>query len=430
MILSQRSYEPDLAPQPSLAQGDRQMADILADEERRQRESIELIASENVVSRAVREMQGSVLTNKYAEGYPGRRYYAGCAHVDAIERAAVERAKQLFGCSYANVQPHSGSQANEAVFLAFLKPGDTILGLNLKSGGHLTHGSGVNMSGKWFNAIGYGLRPDSETIDLDEVAELAKRHRPKLIVAGGSSYSRVLDFPAFRSIADEFGALLLVDMAHFAGLVAGRVYPSPLQAAHIVTATTHKTLRGPRGGLILCNDETLAKKIDAAMFPGLQGGPLMHVIGGKAVALGEAMSPEFRRYAGAVVQNCRTLAETLANGGLRIVSGGTDTHLAVVDLSSTGLTGNDVQIALESVGIIVNKNVIPQDTLPPSATSGIRVGSPAATTRGFGTAEFQFVGRLILRAIDALKHAGGTLPEMTAAELRAEVAGLCGRYPQ
>ncbi len=429
MPCSQHRQEPLAVPQLSLAQSDPQMAEMLAKEQRRQRESIELIASENVVSHAVREMQGSVLTNKYAEGYPGRRYYAGCIHVDAIERTAIERARQLFECSYANVQPHSGSQANEAVFLALLRPGDTILGLNLKSGGHLTHGSGVNMSGKWFNAIGYGLHRDTETIDLDEVAELAVRHRPKIIVAGGSSYSRIIDFPAFRRVADEVGAWLLVDMAHFAGLVAGGVHPSPMTSAHVVTATTHKTLRGPRGGLILSNDDALGKKIDAAIFPGLQGGPLMHVIGAKAVAFAEAMSPEFRCYADAVVRNCRVLAETLAEGGFRIVSGGTDTHLAVVDLSGSGLTGNDVQVALESVGIIVNKNVIPDDTLPPSATSGIRVGSPASTTRGFGTADFQRAGRLMLCAIQGLRDGEGRLPESLAATLRSEVAALCREYP-
>lgn len=414
----------------SLKHFDPEIAAHIEREESRQRDTIELIASENIVSKAVLEAQGSILTNKYAEGYPGRRYYAGCVNVDAIEKIAIERAKQLFGCSYANVQPHSGSQANEAVFLALLKPGDTILGLGLKSGGHLTHGSSVNMSGRWFNAISYGLRASDDFIDMVEVESLAHRHRPRIIIAGGSSYSRIIEFSAFRRIADDVGAYLLVDMAHFAGLVAGQAYPSPLNHAHVVTTTTHKTLRGPRGGIILSNDDELAKRINSAIFPGLQGGPLMHVIAAKAVALKEALEPGFREYAATVVHNCQVLARTLTRGGLKIVSGGTDTHLAVADLSSLGVTGSAAQDALEGVGITLNKNVIPNDPQSPQITSGIRLGSPAGTTRGFGATEFEKIGELLLRVLGELKNGSASnLRSERVIEVRQEVANLCKKFP-
>jgi glycine hydroxymethyltransferase len=394
----------------------------------RQQDAIELIASENIVSAAVLEAQGSVLTNKYAEGYPGRRYYGGCEFVDIAESIAIERAKRLFGCAFANVQPHSGAQANQAVFLALLKPGDTVLGMSLAAGGHLTHGAAPNLSGRWFKAVQYGVRQQDALIDLDELERLARQERPKLIIAGGSAYPRVIDFARFRQIADAVGAFLMVDMAHFAGLVAGDAYPSPLPHAHVVTTTTHKTLRGPRGGMILSNDEELGKKINSAVFPGLQGGPLMHVIAAKAVAFGEALEPSFKDYASAVVANARTLADTLVHGGLAIVSGGTDSHLMLVDLRPKRQTGRDAEVALERAGITCNKNGIPFDPEKPMVTSGIRLGTPAATTRGFGEAEFREVGALIVEILDAMARGSA---EALAAQKRVhdKVLDLCGRFP-
>src|SRR6266446_282383 len=412
----------------TLFEADPEIAAAIAHERERQQDQIELIASENIVSKAVLEAQGSVMTNKYAEGYPGRRYYGGCEFVDVAETLAIERAKRLFGCGFANVQPHSGAQANQAVFVALLQPGDTILGLALAAGGHLTHGARPNLSGKWFNAVAYGVRPDDGRIDFDEVERLAEQHRPKLIIAGGSAYSRIIDFARFRAIAEDVGAHLMVDMAHFAGLVAGGVYPSPLPHAHVVTTTTHKTLRGPRGGMILTDDPDIAKRIDSAVFPGLQGGPLMHVIAAKAVALGEALQPSFAQYARGVVENAQTLAATLAAAGLAIVSGGTDTHLMLVDLRPMGLTGRDAEQALERAGITCNKNGIPFDPQKPTITSGIRLGSPAATTRGFGVAEFRRVGDWIAEVLRALakEPAGNASVE---AQVRQAVTTLCARFP-
>ena len=389
-----------------LAQGDPDILAAIAGELRRQQDQIELIASENMVSAAVLEAQGTVLTNKYAEGYPGRRYYGGCEHVDAVEAIAIQRARKLFGCACANVQPHSGAQANGAVFLALLRPGDRILGMSLAHGGHLTHGAGPNISGKWFEAIGYGVRRDDARIDYDEMERLADRHRPRLIVAGGSAYPRIIDFARMREIADRVGAWLMVDMAHFAGLVAAGLHPDPLPHAHVCTTTTHKTLRGPRGGMILCNDEALGKRIDSAVFPGLQGGPLMHVIAAKAVALGEALTPAFRAYSRAVVANAAQLAETLMAGGLAISSGGTDTHLMLVDLRPKGLTGKAAEASLDRARITCNKNAIPFDPEKPFVTSGIRLGTPAGTTRGFGRAEFRRVGELIVEVLDGLAAHG------------------------
>jgi glycine hydroxymethyltransferase len=411
-----------------LAAADPEVAAAIGRELVRQQSQIELIASENIVSRAVLEAQGSVLTNKYAEGYPGRRYYGGCEFVDLAESLAIDRAKRLFGCAFANVQPHSGAQANQAVFLALLTPGDTILGMSLAAGGHLTHGARPNLSGKWFNAVSYGVRREDARIDLDEVERLAHAHRPKLIIAGGSAYPRIIDFARFRAIADEVGAYLMVDMAHFAGLVAGGVHPSPLLHAHVVTTTTHKTLRGPRGGLILAMDEEIGRRINAAVFPGLQGGPLMHVIAAKAVALGEALQPAFAAYAAAVVENARILAGTLTQAGLAIVSGGTDTHLMLVDLRPLGLTGRDAELCLEQAGITCNKNGIPFDPEKPTVTSGIRLGSPAATTRGFGADEFRAVGRLI---VEVLRARARDRDDNGAAEarVREEVRELCRRFP-
>ena len=411
-----------------LAAADPEVGAAVGHELARQQSQIELIASENIVSRAVLEAQGSVLTNKYAEGYPGRRYYGGCEFVDLAESLAIDRAKRLFGCAFANVQPHSGAQANQAVFLALLTPGDTILGLSLAAGGHLTHGARPNLSGKWFSAVSYGVRREDARIDLDEVEQLARTHRPKLIIAGGSAYPRIIDFARFRAIADEVGAYLMVDMAHFAGLVAGGVHPSPLPHAHVVTTTTHKTLRGPRGGLILAEDEEIGRRINAAVFPGLQGGPLMHVIAAKAVALGEALRPAFAAYAAAVVENAQILAGTLAQAGLAIVSGGTDTHLMLVDLRPLGLTGRDAELCLEHAGITCNKNGIPFDPEKPTVTSGIRLGSPAATTRGFGADEFRAVGRLIVEVLRAQAH---RRDDNGAAEarVREEVRELCRRFP-
>jgi glycine hydroxymethyltransferase len=412
----------------ALATADPELAAAIAGELERQQSQIELIASENIVSRAVLDAQGSVLTNKYAEGYPGRRYYGGCGFVDVAERLAVDRAKRLFGCGFANVQPHAGAPANQAVFLALLNPGDTILGLSLAAGGHLTHGAPPNLSGKWFHAITYGVRAEDARIDFDEVERQAETHRPRLIIAGGSAYPRVIDFARFRAIADRVGAYLMVDMAHFAGLVAGGAHPSPLPHAHVVTTTTHKTLRGPRGGMILSNDPDIARRIDSAVFPGLQGGPLMHVIAAKAVALGEALQPDFAVYARAVIENAQTLAQTLAASGLAIVSGGTDTHLLLVDLRPLGLTGRDAEQVLERAGITCNKNGIPFDPQRPTVTSGIRLGSPAATTRGFGTTEFRQVGEWIVEVLRALAmDAGGTA--LVEARVSQEVAELCARFP-
>jgi len=413
----------------SLADADPEIADAVRRELGRQQDEIELIASENIVSRAVLEAQGSVLTNKYAEGYPGRRYYGGCQFVDIAERLAIERVTRLFGCRFANVQPHSGAQANAAAFMALLQPGDTFMGLNLAAGGHLTHGSPVNLSGKWFKPVPYGVRPDDQRIDFDEVARIAQAERPKLIVAGGSAYPRIIDFPRFREIADAVGAYLMVDMAHFAGLVAGGAHPNPFPHAHIVTSTTHKTLRGPRGGFVLTNDEALARKINSAVFPGTQGGPLMHVIAAKAVAFAEALRPSFRTYAKNVVENARALAETLKSRGLDIVSGGTDTHLMLVDLRPKRLTGNVAEAALGRAGITCNKNGIPFDPEKPQVTSGIRLGTPAGTTRGFGIAEFRQIGELIAEVLDALSQKG--LPEDagTEAAVREKVQRLVGRFP-
>ncbi|MGV0757848.1 serine hydroxymethyltransferase [Tistrella mobilis] len=407
---------------------DAELMRSINDELARQRDQIELIASENIASPAVIAAQGTVLTNKYAEGYPGKRYYGGCEYVDIAEKLAIERACALFGCGFANVQPHSGAQANQAVFQALLQPGDTILGLSLAAGGHLTHGAAPNQSGKWFHAVQYGVRPEDGRIDMDEVERLAKESKPKLIIAGGSAYSRVFDFARFRAIADEVGAYLMVDMAHFAGLVAAGAHPSPLPHAHVVTTTTHKTLRGPRGGMVLTNDEALAKKINSAVFPGLQGGPLMHVIAGKAVAFGEALRPEFKAYARQVVANAQVLAETLVAGGLDIVTGGTDNHLMLVDLRPKGLKGNAAEHALERTGMTCNKNAIPFDPEKPMVTSGIRLGTPAATTRGFGEAEFRQVGEMIVRVLDALAAKPEGDAEVEAA-VRADVKALCDRFP-
>jgi glycine hydroxymethyltransferase len=396
----------------------------------RQRHEIELIASENIVSRAVLEAQGTVLTNKYAEGYPGKRYYGGCQYVDLAEELAIERAKRLFGATYANVQPHSGSQMNQAVFLALLKPGDTFMGLDLNSGGHLTHGSPVNLSGKWFNVVSYGVRRDDHLIDMEEVERLAHEHRPKLILAGGTAYSRIWDWRRFREIADQVGAWLMVDMAHIAGLVAGGMHPSPLPHAHVVTTTTHKSLRGPRGGLILSNDEEVAKKVNSAVFPGLQGGPLMHVIAAKAVALGEALRPEFKLYAQNVVTNARTLARTLQECGLDIVSGGTDNHLMLVDLRPKSTTGKKAEAALGRANITCNKNGIPYDPEKPFVTSGIRLGTPAGTTRGFGQAEFREIGMLIAEVLDGLQAANSDEGNPAVeAVVRKKVIALTDRFP-
>ncbi len=392
----------------------------------RQQTQIELIASENIVSKAVLEAQGSVLTNKYAEGYPGRRYYGGCEYVDVAESLAIDRVKQIFGCDFANVQPHSGAQANQAVFLAFLKPGDTVMGMSLAAGGHLTHGSSVSLSGKWFNAIAYDVDPDTQTIDYDQIEKLALEHKPCLIIAGGSAYPRIIDFARFRAIADKVGAYLMVDMAHFAGLVAGSVYPSPLPHAHVVTSTTHKTLRGPRGGIILTNDADLAKKINSAVFPGLQGGPLMHVIAAKAVAFGEALRPEFKKYAENVVKNAKVLGEILIEHGLDLVSKGTDSHLMLVDLRNYGITGKDAAITLEQAHITCNKNGIPFDPLPPATTSGIRLGSPATTTRGFGETEFKQVGHMIA---DVLKSIRDQNTDQVVPKVKEQVLALCGKFP-
>jgi len=416
--------------QASLAEADPEIAAAIAQELVREQDGIELIASENIVSRAVLEAQGSVMTNKYAEGYPGRRYYGGCEFVDVAETLAIERAKQLFGCAFANVQPHSGASANLAVFLALLNTGDTFLAMDLAAGGHLTHGAPVNFSGKWFKPVSYGVRAEDGLIDYAVVEKLAHDHKPKLIIAGGSAYSREIDFAKFRAIADAVGAYLMVDMAHYAGLVAGGVYPSPVPHAHITTTTTHKTLRGPRGGMVLTDDEALAKKINSAMFPGLQGGPLMHVIAAKAVAFAEALRPDFRAYAKQVVANARALADELQNQGLAIVSGGTDSHLMLVDLRPKRVTGKAAEAALGRAHLTCNKNAIPFDPEKPMVTSGVRLGSPAGTTRGFTEAEFRQVGRMIGRVLDGLASANS--PEGNAAveaAVAAEVQELCRRFP-
>ena len=412
----------------SLAESDPALNAAIRGELKRQQDQIELIASENIVSRAVLEAQGSVLTNKYAEGYPGRRYYGGCEYVDEAEQLAIDRARQLFDCEFVNVQPHSGAQANQCVMLALLQPGDTIMGLSLAAGGHLTHGAPPNLSGKWFNAVQYGVRREDGLIDFDEVEALAREHKPKLIIAGGSAYPRILDFPRFREIADQVDAYFHVDMAHFAGLVAAGVHPSPLPHAHIVTTTTHKTLRGARGGMILSNDLELGKKINSAAFPGLQGGPLEHAIAGKAAAFGEALKPSFKVYSQQVVDNAKVLAATLLDNGFDIVSGGTDTHLMLVDLRPKKLTGKDAEASLDRAGITCNKNGVPFDPAKPTITSGIRLGTPAGTTRGFGTQEFRQVGELITRVLDGL----AANPEDNSAveqEVRAEVLALCHRFP-
>ena len=419
---SQRFFKDDLS------QVDSDVFDSIGRELARQQEQIELIASENIVSRAVLEAQGSVLTNKYAEGYPGKRYYGGCEFVDQVEEIAVTRAKKLFNCEEAIVQPHSGSQANQAVFMAAIKPGDTFLGMDLASGGHLTHGGKANQSGKWFNAVHYGVREDDCLIDYDEVARLADEHKPKIIIAGGSAYSRIIDFKKFREIADSVGAMLMVDMAHFAGLVAGGVYPNPVDHAHVVTSTTHKTLRGPRGGIVLTNDAAFAKKVRSALFPGIQGGPLMHVVAAKAVAFGEALTPEFRSYVSAVIENARALAGALVEAGYAVVSGGTDTHLALIDLRPKGVKGNAAEESLERAGITCNKNGVPFDPEKFTITSGLRVGSPAGTTRGFGAAEFREVGVMMAEVLDGLA-AGGPSNEDVEARVAERVKALTGRFP-
>ncbi|MBU75016.1 MAG: serine hydroxymethyltransferase [Rhodospirillaceae bacterium] len=412
----------------SLAESDPALAAAIGDELVRQQDQIEMIASENIVSTSVLEAQGSVLTNKYAEGYSGRRYYGGCEHIDVVETLAIDRAKQLFGAAFVNVQPHSGAQANQAVFLSLLKPGDTILGMSLAAGGHLTHGAAPNLSGKWFNAEQYGVDEDAAQIDFDALLAQAKACKPKMILAGGSAYPRTLDFAAFRKVADEVGAILMVDMAHISGLVAAGLHPNPVPHAHVVTSTTHKTLRAGRGGIILSNDEALGKKINSAVFPGLQGGPLMHAIAGKAAGFGEALRPEFRRYTEQVIRNAQKLAEGLINRGLDIVSGGTDTHLVLVDLRPKGLTGNISEVSLENAGITCNKNGVPFDPQPPMVTSGVRLGAPAGTTRGFGEAEFAQIAELIGDVLDGLSKN----PEDNQAvekKVREEVRDLCRAFP-
>ncbi|GHC21995.1 glycine hydroxymethyltransferase [Gemmobacter caeni] len=413
----------------TLASRDPELFGSITDELGRQRDEIELIASENIVSRAVMEAQGSVMTNKYAEGYPGKRYYGGCQFVDVAENLAIERACKLFGCTFANVQPNSGSQANQGVFNALLKPGDTILGMNLASGGHLTHGAAPNQSGKWFNAVQYGVRQQDSRIDYDEVERLADEHQPKLIIAGGSAVPRQIDFARFRAIADKVGAFLMVDMAHFAGLVAGGQHPSPFPYADVATTTTHKTLRGPRGGMILTNNEDIAKKVNSAIFPGIQGGPLMHVIAAKAVAFGEALRPEFKAYAAQVVVNAQALADQLMKGGLDIVTGGTDTHVMLVDLRPKGVKGNATEKALGRAHITCNKNGIPFDPEKPTVTSGVRLGTPAGTTRGFGEAEFRLIADWIVEVVDGLAANGEDGNGEVEAAVRAKVAGLCARFP-
>lgn len=412
-----------------LAAADPEIAEACAKELKRQQDKIELIASENIASKAVLEAAGSVFTNKYAEGYPGKRYYGGCDYADVVETLAIERAKELFGCNFANVQPNSGSQMNQAVFLALLNPGDTFMGLDLNSGGHLTHGSPVNMSGKWFNPVAYGVRKEDERIDMDEVMKIALEHKPKLIIAGGTAYSRVWDWEAFRKVADAVGAYLMVDMSHISGLVAGGAHPSPFPHAHVVTSTTHKSLRGPRSGIILWNDEALTKPFNMAVFPGLQGGPLMHIVAAKAVAFREALRPEFKAYARAVVENARALASSLEENGLRIVSGGTDNHSMLVDLTAKDVTGKDAEKGLDRAWLTCNKNGIPYDTRSPFVTSGIRLGTPAGTTRGFGPAEFRKVGALIAEVVDGLSKNGPEGDAQVEESVRRRVSELCSQFP-
>lgn len=413
----------------SLSTRDAALFEAMTLELGRQRDEIELIASENIVSRAVMEAQGGVMTNKYAEGYPGRRYYGGCQYVDIAENLAIDRAKELFGCDFVNVQPNSGSQANQGVFTALIKPGDTILGMSLDAGGHLTHGAAPNQSGKWFNPVQYGVLEDSLLPDYDQIERLALEHKPALIIAGGSAIPRILDFARFRAIADKVGAYFLVDMAHFAGLVASGHYPSPFPHAHVATTTTHKTLRGPRGGMILTNDEAIAKKVNSAIFPGIQGGPLMHVIAAKAVAFGEALRPEFKAYQGQVIKNAQALADQLMKGGLGTVTGGTDTHLMLVDLRPKGVKGNATEKALGRAHITCNKNGIPFDTEKPTITSGIRLGTPAGTTRGFGEAEFRQIGDWIVEVVDGLAANGEDGNAAVEAAVKAKVTALCARFP-
>ncbi len=413
----------------SLASRDPELFGSITNELGRQRHEIELIASENIVSRAVMEAQGSVMTNKYAEGYPGKRYYGGCEFVDVAENLAIDRAKQLFGCNFVNVQPNSGSQANQGVFQALIKPGDTILGMNLASGGHLTHGAAPNQSGKWFNAIQYGVRQQDSRIDYDQLEALALEHKPKLIIAGGSAVPRQIDFAKFREVADKVGAYLMVDMAHFAGLVAGGHHPSPFPYADVATTTTHKTLRGPRGGMILTNNEDIAKKVNSAIFPGIQGGPLMHVIAAKAVAFGEALRPEFKTYAGQVIKNAQALADELMKGGIDIVTGGTDTHVMLVDLRPKGVKGNATEKALGRANITCNKNGIPFDPEKPTVTSGVRLGTPAGTTRGFGEAEFRQIGKWIVEVVDGLAANGEDGNGEVEAAVKARVEAMCEKFP-
>ncbi len=412
-----------------LEDADPEVWDAIEDEHERQQNEIELIASENIVSKAVLDAAGTLLTNKYAEGYPGRRYYGGCQYVDVVEQIAIDRAKRLFNCNFANVQTHSGSQANQSVFLALIKPGDTVLGMSLAAGGHLTHGAPPNMSGKWFNAVQYGVTKDTNLIDYDEVERLAKEHKPALIIAGGSAYPRIIDFARFRQIADSVGAYLLVDMAHFAGLVAAGVHPSPLPFADVCTTTTHKTLRGPRSGMVVSNNEDIGKKINSAVFPGLQGGPLMHIIAAKAVAFGEALQPSFKLYAQSVIDNAKALGETLVQGGLDLVSGGTDTHLMLVDLRPKKLTGKAAEIALGRAHITCNKNGVPFDPEKPMITSGIRLGSPAGTTRGFGITDFQLVGGMILEVLDGLAANGDEGNGAVEESVKQRATELCSRHP-
>jgi len=413
----------------SLKEVDSAVYGSIQEELHRQQNQIELIASENIVSQAVLEAQGSIMTNKYAEGYPGRRYYGGCEFVDVAENLARDRAKELFGVKYANVQPNSGSQANQGVYQALLQPGDTILGMSLDAGGHLTHGAAPNQSGKWFNAVQYGVREEDALIDYDEVQRLATEHKPKMVIAGASAYPREIDFKRFREIADSVGAYLFVDMAHYSGLIAAGLYPSPIEHAHVCTTTTHKTLRGPRGGMILTNDLDIFKKLNSAIFPGIQGGPLMHVIAAKAVAYGEALKPEFKSYQQSVLDNSRLLASILKEGGLDIVSGGTDSHLMLVDLRPKGITGDKAEDALENAGITCNKNSVPFDPAPPMVTSGVRLGTPAATSRGFGTAEWTLVGEYILEVLDGLAENGAEGNGAVEDAVRAKVEALCGRFP-
>jgi glycine hydroxymethyltransferase len=413
----------------TLSQHDPDLWHAVQDELKRQKTQIELIASENIVSRAVLEAQGTVLTNKYAEGYPGKRYYGGCEFVDVAESLAIERAKKLFGCEYVNVQPNSGSQANQGVMMALLQPGDTILGMALAAGGHLTHGAAPNQSGKWFNAVQYGVRKEDALLDYDEVERLAKEHKPKMIIAGASAYPRVIDWKRFRAIADSVGAYLFVDMAHYAGLIAGGAYPSPIPHAHVTTTTTHKTLRGPRGGMILSNDPEIGKKLNSAIFPGIQGGPLEHVIAAKAVCFGEALKPDFKTYAQAVVKNAQALAEELVKGGFAIVSGGTDSHIVLLDLRPKKLTGNITEQALERAGMTCNKNAVPFDPEKPTVTSGVRLGTPAATTRGFGEAEFRQVGQMIVEVLDGLAANGADGNANVEKAVRARVEALCQFFP-